>query len=142
MDIFTESGERSTLALEARKILNGNYELGRVLGKGGFGITYAALDQSLQMPVAIKEYLPTAVAGRGTDRATVQPHGGKDAEIFENGLNAFLKEGQTLAKFNHPNIVRVRAFFRDNRTGYLVMPFLEGKTLAQHIRDSGGKLAP
>lgn len=142
MDIFTESGERSTLALDARKILNGNYELGRVLGKGGFGITYAALDQSLQMPVAIKEYLPTAVAGRGTDRATVQPHGGKDAEIFEKGLNAFLKEGQTLAKFNHPNIVRVLAFFRDNGTGYLVMPFLEGKTLAQHIRDAGGKLAP
>ena len=142
MDIFQESGERSSLALEFRRILNDNYEIGRVLGKGGFGITYAALDRSLQMPVAIKEYLPTAVAGRGTDRATVEPHGGKDANIFENGLMAFLKEGQTLAKFNHPNIVRVLAFFRDNGTGYLVMPFLEGRTLDRHIRDEGGRITP
>ncbi len=142
VDIFTDSGERSPLALESRRILNGNYAIGRVLGKGGFGITYAALDQALQMPVAIKEYLPTTVAGRGTDRATVQPHGDKDANIFENGLNAFLKEGQTLAKFNHPNIVRILAFFRDNGTGYLVMPFLEGKTLAQHIGQAGGRITP
>ncbi len=139
-DIFSESGERSTLALDSRRILSGNYELGRVLGKGGFGITYAALDRSLQMPVAIKEYLPTSVAGRGTDRATVQPHGDKDASIFESGLNAFLKEGQTLARFNHPNIVRVLAFFRDNGTGYLVMPFLEGQTLAQYVTAAGGKI--
>ncbi|NNF57691.1 MAG: protein kinase, partial [Rhodothermaceae bacterium] len=140
--LFQETHERSALALPARALLNDTYELGRVLGKGGFGITYAALDQDLQMAVAIKEYLPSAVAGRGTDRATVEPHGVKDSNLFENGLNAFLSEGRTLAKFNHPNIVRVMAFFRENGTGYLVMPFIEGKTLAQLVQERGGTLSP
>ena len=138
--LFQESGPRTSLALPPRTVLNDTYEVGRVLGKGGFGITYAALDMHLKVPVAIKEYLPAQVAGRGTDRSTVQPHGGKEVDVFEHGLNAFLSEAQTLAQFNHPNIVQVRAFFRQNGTGYLVMPFYEGRTLDAVMADHDGPM--
>ena len=138
--VFQESGPRTSLALPPRTILNDAYEIGRVLGKGGFGITYAALDTHLQVPVAIKEFLPAQVAGRGTDRSTVQPHGGNESDVFEHGLSAFLAEAQTLAQFNHPNIVQVRAFFRQNGTGYLVMPFYEGKTLDAVLNDHEGPM--
>lgn len=138
--VFEESGPRSALALPPRTILHGAYEIGRVLGKGGFGITYAAFDQNLKIPVAIKEYLPAQVAGRGTDRSTVQPHSGGDDNVFEHGLEAFLAEAQTLAQFEHPNIVGVKTFFRANGTGYLVMPFYEGRTLDAYLNDQGGPM--
>lgn len=138
--VFQESGPRTSLALPSRTVLNDTYEIGRVLGKGGFGITYAALDTHLQIPVAIKEFLPAQVAGRGTDQSTVQPHGGNEAEVFEHGLSAFLAEAQTLAQFNHQNIVQVRAFFRQNGTGYFVMPFYEGRTMDEVMKAYGGPM--
>lgn len=138
--IFAESGPRSALALPPRTLLHRTYEIGRVLGKGGFGITYAAIDQNLQVPVAIKEYLPAQVAGRGTDRSTVQPHSGGEDDVFQHGLDAFLSEAQTLAQFDHPNIVRVKAFFRENGTGYLVMPFYEGQTLDAYLHAQPGPM--
>lgn len=142
MDLFSDPKPRTSLALPPRTVLNNVYEIGRVLGKGGFGITYAALDQHLRVPVAIKEYLPAQVAGRGTDRSTVEPHGGNERDVFEHGLNAFLEEARTLAQFNHPNIVRVRAFFREYGTAYLVMPYYEGRTLDAVAAESTGPMVP
>ena len=105
-----------------------NFRLESVLGHGGFGITYRAVDEDLQQAVAIKEYLPREVALRDRD-STVVPVSESDRETFEWGLERFLDEARTLARFRHPNIVGVRRFLRANGTAYLVMDFCEGESL-------------
>jgi TPR repeat protein len=118
-----------------------HYRLGGELGRGGFAITYIAEDLRLKRPVVIKEYLPRDFAARRGDY-TVGPRSASVAEAFQNGLDSFLKEAQTLARFNHPNIVPVLDFFQiENSTAYLVMPFLPGETLAANLaRHPGGRL--
>ncbi len=139
--VFEESGKRSPIALPMRILLNNQYRIGRVLGIGGFGITYLALDIQLELVVAIKEYMPRDLASRekGT---TIRPHSDSDAEYFRYGLEQFLQEGRTLAKFDkHPNIVRVRSFFEAHGTGYLVMDYYEGQTLAGFLKSKGGQIS-
>jgi len=105
------------------------YVLERVLGQGGFGITYLARDTNLDQLVAIKEYLPVEVATRRAD-ATVCARTGEQNERFTGGLEKFIREARTLARFDHPNIVRVHSVFEANGTAYMVMRFEEGETLA------------
>ena len=141
-DVFqdTPSG-RNPLALDPETLLNDQFRVGRVLGVGGFGITYLAFDEVLEMVVAVKEYLPSSIAVRkGTN--TIQPLSSSgEKEDFEFGLRRFLQEARTLAKFEaHPNIVRVRTFFRENGTGYLVMNFYEGRTLSEYLAARNGFL--
>lgn len=101
------------------------YEIQSVLGRGGFGITYLARDTNLNRPVAIKEYLPVDIAHRDqTD--SVQPLDADDEKEYTTGLKRFLSEAQTLARFEHPNIVRVLAVFEENNTGYMVMNYESG----------------
>ncbi len=109
------------------------YEIERVLGQGGFGITYLARDSNLDQAVAIKEYLPIELAVRGDDR-TVHPVSEERGATYSWGLDRFLREGQTLAKFKHPNIVRVLSLFEANNTGYMVMEYERGATLEAVLR--------
>ncbi|ABK44429.1 serine/threonine protein kinase [Magnetococcus marinus MC-1] len=104
------------------------YEIVKVLGKGGFGITYLAKDTNLDQLVAIKEYLPSAFASRDQSES-VQPNSPEAEETFRWGLDRFLGEARTLARFRHPHIVRVLSFFENNNTAYMVMEFAEGKGL-------------
>ena len=108
------------------------YRIESVLGAGGFGLTYLATDSNLSLKVALKEYLPSDFAARNAD-STVQPKPGEAAESFQWGLQRFMSEAKTLASFRHPNIVRVMRFFEANRTGYMVMEFVEGKPLPDWI---------
>ena len=110
-----------------------NYRLETVLGHGGFGITYRAKDGDLQKTVAVKEYLPREVAFRGQD-STVVPLSDSDRETFEWGLERFLDEARTLARFEHPSIVGVRRFVRANGTAYLVMDFCTGESLESVLK--------
>jgi len=140
---YDESLKRSPLVLPHRTLLNnGQYLIGKVLGKlGGFGITYLAFDTKLETKVAIKEYLPRDLAGRDGDHATISAHSADDAEHFRYGLTQFLQEARTLARFDHTNIVRVRNFFEENGTGYLVMDYYDGITLADYLaQQPQGKL--
>jgi len=139
---YDESLKRSPLVMPHRALLHhGQYLIGRVLGKpGGFGITYLAYDTRLQNLVAIKEYLPRDQAGRDTDHLTIVPHSDDDEEFFKFGLTQFLAEARTLAQFDHPNVVKVKTFFDENSTGYLVMDYYEGMTLAEYLEHQGGKL--
>jgi serine/threonine protein kinase len=140
---YDESLKRGPLVLPHRTLLHhGQYLIGKVLGKsGGFGITYLALDTKLETRVAIKEYLPRDLAGRDGDHATVSAHSSDDAEHFRYGLTQFLQEARTLARFDHANIVRVRNFFEENGTGYLVMDYYDGVTLADYLaQQPQGKL--
>ena len=104
------------------------YRLDSLLGAGGFGITYLAHDTNLQKDVAIKEYLPGAVAVRGSGGAVLPTTSGSEKE-YRWGLDRFIQEARTLAKFTHPHIVRVNRFFEANGTGYMVMDYEAGEPL-------------
>jgi len=105
-------------------------ELVRVLAAGGFGIVYLARDHWLDRDVAVKEFLPTHLAGRGDDQQ-VELRTDADAELFARGLQSFIAEAKLLAHFSHPAIVKVHRFWEANGTGYMVMPYLRGPTLGQ-----------
>jgi hypothetical protein len=104
------------------------YTIERVLGQGGFGITYLARDTNLDQLVAIKEYLPVEVVARGED-GRVRSRGDGQRERYRWGLDRFIQEARTLARFDHPNIVRVHSVFEHNGTAYMVMRFEEGENL-------------
>ena len=109
------------------------YALQSVLGQGGFGITYRAWDANLDKAVAIKEYLPVDLAVRQGD-CEVRPRSSEWAEDYEWGMQKFLEEARTLARFEHPNIVTVMRLFAANGTAYIVMPFQEGESLFASIQ--------
>ena len=105
------------------------YEIVKVIGKGGFGITYLARDKNLNLDVAIKEYLPEDFASR-IDENTVQPKSEQQESLYTWGLKSFINEARTLAKFSHPNIVRVLSVFEHNGTAYMVMEYAHGEDLS------------
>ena len=127
--------------LKPGTVLHEKYLVGQVIGQGGFGITYIGRDLTLDMRVAIKEYYPVnyvvrnnAVAN-GIDFTQPQNYG-----QFERGIDRFLTEARTLAKFyQEPGIVGVRDFFRENKTAYIVMDYLDGITLKDYL-DLHGKI--
>jgi serine/threonine protein kinase len=112
------------------------YTIERVLGQGGFGITYLARDTNLDQLVAIKEYLPVEVATRRPD-STVRSRSDTQRERYRWGLDRFIQEARTLARFDHPNIVRVHSVFEFNGTAYMVMRFEEGDNLATLLERRG-----
>ncbi|MEO8524626.1 MAG: protein kinase [Caldimonas sp.] len=112
------------------------YVIERVLGQGGFGITYLARDPNLDRHVAIKEYLPTEIARRRAD-ASARPRTESHGERYALGLERFLSEARTLARFDHRNIVRVHSVFEANNTAYMVMRFEEGEDLATRLHRCG-----
>ena len=115
----------------------GRYEIVSVLGQGGFGITYRARDVQLGREVAIKEYLPTALAVR-QDGATVLPRSTKMADDFGWGRDRFVTEGRTLASLHRvPAIVQVFDYLETNGTAYIVMELLSGRTLEDRIAQDG-----
>ncbi len=101
------------------------YRIERVLGQGGFGITYLATDVNLDAQVAIKEYLPEEIAFRASDRS-VRPNASSHRDRYLQGLDNFLAEARTLASFRHPNIVRVARFFEAHHTAYMVLEYERG----------------
>lgn len=128
------------LALPPGTILYGRYVLGRVLGQGGFGITYIAQDFHTNRIVAIKEFFPDAMATR-TSAYQVQPHTGERGAHFSYGKTCFLDEARTLAWFNgNPNIVGVQMYFEENNTAYLVMEYVEGVSFQRYLNDVGGRI--
>jgi serine/threonine protein kinase len=116
---------RNALAMQS---MLQEYRIDQVLGAGGFGITYRARDTNLDKDVAIKEYLPGQLAMRAPDGAVVA-QGSQHEEGYQWGLDRFLQEARTLAKFSHPNIVRVLRFFQANATAYVVMDYEQGDPL-------------
>ncbi|MBL8524649.1 MAG: serine/threonine protein kinase [Betaproteobacteria bacterium] len=109
------------------------YRFDKLLGVGGFGLTYLATDTNLNLPVAIKEYLPADIASRDED-SSIRPSSDENRPTFEWGLTRFLDEARTLATFHHPNIVRVMRFFQANATAYMVMEFVQGASLSEWIK--------
>ncbi|PQJ26920.1 hypothetical protein BSZ35_18515 [Salinibacter sp. 10B] len=149
---MSETPDRPPIALPEDTRLREEYQIGPVLGTGSFGITYQALDKHLDTTVAIKEYYPRQIAGRtaGSNSSTsnedsedsleVHPHTSQDTEEFKRGLQRFMEEGRTIARFDHPNVVDVKSYFEQHGTGYLVMDYYEGQSLAEELAERGGRL--
>jgi serine/threonine protein kinase len=139
---YNEAAEMALHLLRPRTILNGKYLVGRVLGEGGFGITYIGWDLNLDMKVALKEYYPAGFVTREiTATTTVNPFTGSDGDFFRKGREKFIGEARALAKFfDLPGVVLVKDFFQENGTAYIVMTYIEGQTLKSHLDEMGGKL--
>lgn len=126
--------------LQPGSVLNaGKYIIEKKLGEGGFGITYKAVQTGLYRPVCIKEYFLAGRCVRNTQARTVHLQGISE-EMYEKYRLAFVKEAQTVASLHHPNIVEVIDIFDENNTSYMVMSFIEGRSL-QDIVDTNGPLS-
>ena len=112
------------------------YTIDKVLGQGAFGITYLATDNNLHRPVAIKEYLPGQLAHREQD-GSVLALSDERVEEYEAGLKRFVFEARTLAKFEHPAVVRVHNIFEANRSAYMVMQYEQGEGLDRLLKSRG-----
>ncbi|MDX2308862.1 MAG: serine/threonine-protein kinase [Hyphomicrobium sp.] len=124
------------IALQTGTELVGDYRISRVLGAGGFGITYLASETALDRNVTIKEYFPADFAARGPELAAA-PRSESCNGDYAWGLDRFIDEAQTLAKFTHPNIVRVYRYFKANNTAYMVLHFEEGQSLKSWLKSLG-----
>ena len=138
---LAENEKNFPVALRAGTVLNDRYIVGRVLGQGGFGITYLALDTQLNAKVAIKEFLPSEIATR-VDGTTVSVLMETRSEEFTYGAERFQEEARTLAKFiGNPNIAGVSSYFDENDTSYFVMDYIEGISFKTYIANHGGKVS-
>ncbi len=130
-------------ALELGTMLKSRYKIGTVIGDGGFGITYRAVDMNTGKGVAVKEFYPREVVARSSmDHTTVKLVNRDNTAQFQKGLNSFLEEANGLARFNNTDkIVNVYDFFEQNGTAYIVMEYLRGKPLSRYAKDHGGKIS-
>ena len=136
--------EERTNCLRPFTVLQNKYMIGRVIGVGGFGITYIGWDLNLQTYIAIKEYFPDSIASRDTsvskDVTQVIPNENKK-DIYEKGLKRYVEEAQSLSRFYQlQGIVSVKDFFYENGTGYIVMEYINGINLKEYLNNAGGKL--
>ena len=130
--------EQDRSVLPVGSVLEGRYMIGRVLGKGGFGITYLAYDMKLGYKVAIKEYYPMGAAVRNTENLTVSTQSDSAQESFKSGAEKFYSEARLIAELSgNPNIVNVSDVFYENETVYFTMGYLQGRTLKSYIAKYG-----
>ncbi len=131
--------EKYPLALPEGTILAGQYTIEKVLGQGGFGITYKAKDYKTNQSVAVKEFFPDTLAYR--EMTTVISYPGERTDSFVYGKESFLQEAQTLAQFiGNENIVRVYTYFEENGTAYFVMDYIERKSFDVYLKEKGGRI--
>lgn len=120
----------------------GKYYIERVLGDGGFGITYLGYDVKLQRKVAIKEFYLRGYCYRNPGDPNIYPYGGREGEIFQKMKQQYIQEGQVLAVLGEqPGVVNVYTFIEENNTAYLVMDFVEGQSLGDYLEERGGVLS-
>lgn len=128
------------LALPSGTILAGQYTIDKVLGQGGFGITYMATDYKTKEKVAVKEFFPDSLAYR--EMTAVISYPGERAENYEYGKENFLQEAKTLAEFiGCENIVRIFSYFEENGTAYFVMEYIDGVSFDNYLKDRGGRIS-
>jgi serine/threonine protein kinase len=135
--------KEDTMVLPLHTVLNNRYLIGKSIGSGGFGITYLAWDQTLEVAMAIKEYLPSNLAVRKKDDKSVKPNHEKSEKSFHYYMDKFLEEARMLAQFNdEKGIVSVQDVFKENGTIYIVMYYINGIDLEKYLMEKGGKLHP
>ncbi len=137
----SRGGSRRANVLSSGHLLD-EYRIEAILGAGGFGVTYKALDTHLETWVAIKEYFPVEWSFRDADGVTVHPNTQGQTSALEGqesdyhwGLERFLDEARVLARIQHPCVVRVKRYFRAHGTAYIIMDYEEGEPLSAILRD-------
>ena len=115
----------------------GKYRIERILGQGGFGITYLATQELLDRRVAVKEFFMRDFCSRGQDTASVTLGTASNREFMERYRAKFLKEAKVIAQLNHPNIIRIYDIFEENGTAYYVMEYIEGESLSDMVKRRG-----
>ncbi|MBO7252388.1 MAG: leucine-rich repeat protein [Oscillospiraceae bacterium] len=125
--------------LPAGTIVGGQYLLGKVLGQGGFGITYLGWDTVMNIPVAVKEYFPSGYAGRDPENPRyVTSYDDRNSKAFASNKRRFLREAESLSKlWNIPEIVKVLRYFEENGTAYIAMEYVEGMDLRKYLKQLG-----
>ncbi len=139
---YDENKQNDPHQLPVGTLLRSQYRVGKVLGQGGFGITYLGFDENLETPVAIKEYYPTGMVSRDTalTRAVTVTNNG---DVYQKSLDRFLREARSLAQLDRvPGIVKIKNFFTENGTAYIVMEYLEGMDLRAYALKRGAPLSP
>ncbi len=141
---YKHGEENPARCLRAGTILNEKYLIGKVLGEGGFGITYIAYDTILEKRIAIKEYFPSELVTRDTTtglKTVLSVLSSSCEEPYQKGLKRFAREAENLAKFNSfPGIVSIMDLFYENNTAYMVMEYIDGMTLSRYLDENGGSL--
>ncbi len=137
--VSQEIPETAPHQLKPGTVLNGKYLVGTVIGEGGFGITYIGRDIVLEKKVAVKEFYPMGQINRNNEKSghlTISTE--EQRELVRKGMDRFLEEARNVAQFSEePGIVDVKDFFEENDTAYIIMEYLEGKTLASHVKEFG-----
>ena len=119
-------------------MLGSRYILGRVLGIGGFGITYKAFDTLYQQVCAVKEFAPSGLALRRPGELDMQVCGGSAVAYYQHGMTRFLEEAKMLKRLESvPAVVEVKECFQENNTAYFSMEFLDGNHLKKVVNDPG-----
>jgi len=113
------------------------YQIDRVLGQGGFGITYLATDVNLDKQIVIKEFFPKEFSSRESNVYSIVSHKGDENELYRYLMKKFLSEAKILASFSHPNIITVTRFFEENSTAYFIMDYVKGESLKSYIERNG-----
>ena len=124
--------------------LAGKYIIGKVIGEGGFGITYIGWDEKLELPIAIKEFFPPKIASRDTTTGnnTIYMFDHADEKSFEEGMRRSVKEARSMSKLGaYEGIVSIRDFFNENKTAYIIMEYVDGETLKEYLKENG-KMEP
>lgn len=139
---FDDRRQNEPHQLPMGTVLQNQYVVGRVLGQGGFGITYIGWDKNLAIPVAIKEYFPRgAVQRQNTVDLNVTCYTGSATEAFVAHRDRFLKEARTLAQLSGvPEIVQVRNFFTFYNTAYIIMEYVQGTTMKDYLKQLGRRM--
>lgn len=134
----TESAMPEQYALAVGTVLKKRYLIGKVIGKGGFGITYLTYDMQLEKAAAVKEYFPKGMAVRGADNTTVEVLAREQQKAFSEGMEKMYREAELLSLFSEcEDILSIFDVFKENGTAYYVMEFIHGITLKEYISENG-----
>lgn len=138
MNMMNLKLQEPNFALPFDTIIHGQYLIGRVLGIGGFGITYQGYDLGNGRFVAIKEFYPNGMVSRVPGTASVNLS--KDIRIYQKGKDKFLQEARIIHNCPSRYVLKIYSLFEENNTAYYVMEFLEGRDLMQYLGQKGGKI--
>lgn len=129
---------RVSSALALNSILHGRYVVGKVLGKGGFSITYLAYDNKLDRVVAIKEFFPDMIVSRNMGEPQIRINSPDNVDMFKTSVQRFYEEAKMISELRHPNIVDVYNLYYENGTAFYTMEYLDGCDLRYHVAHNNG----